>query len=463
MTDAKYCPSIGTLVQVTIVAASVRMLYVLVCGLLGGPDAFLAEDSIQYLRQGAIALGSDAPFGFGETGAAVYDPQILPLIPLLLYLLGVASEAEIWRFIALQVALDTGTCLIVAVAATSVPGVSARCAGLLAALNPTQVVMVGLALTDTVTLFFLAIALLGAVRLVSDSRPRLVLISSTVVFGIVGAGYARYATVPMSLILCAVTFCILVSLGRGGVRRIVTLVVVALVSWAALQPIPLRNQATFGHHEFSDQYGVHMLYWVVPYARDLGAGIPRDITLNEAQRRYEESVLLHGEPRDSFEKTKLMNDVGVTMFWESGITTLGLAWGIGASLNILSPAVAAAPWARELKTGSFTNTSGEHGFDKVLNFISDTGNSTYAFLMGIGALGGLVWAGLGLAGAGRIVLMNARVGIFLLIWMAVVLAIAGPIISPKYRLPLEPVWSLLAAAAIPILWARLKGVRNAVR
>lgn len=114
---------------------------------------------------------------------------------------------------------------------------------------------------------------------------------------------------------------------------------------------------------------------------------------------------------------------------------------------ILSPPILQLP-----RTG-FNGTVGNTLLEKVGNFLFRSDNAFYAWVLlleiaGVAVVRVIQFCGLmGILREGG----NWSIMLFLAGWFVYVLAINGPIASPKYRLPLEPLLCVLTGAGFCLL------------
>ena len=93
--------------------------------------------------------------------------------------------------------------------------------------------------------------------------------------------------------------------------------------------------------------------------------------------------------------------------------------------------------------------------EKIFNFVFRSDNARYAQLLLIGLAGVFLVRLIQLAGV--IVALQTRnfaALFFCAAWIAYVLLINGPVASPKYRLPLEPLFDVLTGAGIAAIIGR---------
>ena len=444
-------------------ALAIRLLSMAAIWIWGGNEAFTIEDSAQFLTEARHFAAAGTLLGFTPDGTAVFSPKIMPLAAALFALTRVDDAAFAWRVILIQNLLDSLSCVLIALSAGSIDRRFALPAGLVAALNPTMITVSNLLLSDTLCLVFQALLLYAALRLVArianhrrgEDDFRVWPVALTAALAIAGGTYTRFVALPLSVFLAALlAAAVLWRFGASGGRalpRLGALAVAGAIALTAIQPVALRNQLGFSHYAFSDQSGAHLLYWVVPMARDLSGMQPRQAAQDEARERL--SAMIDPE-EDVFDRCEAMVTLGWEMLWETGGANLIEAWTAGAILNVGMPAVAINPVVRALPHESFYDASGSGGIDKILSYAAAAENRPYAAIVLASGLGTLVWLGLCALGIRTAARADPLAVLVLLGWCAVALIVTGPVVSPKYRLPLEPALCVFVGAAIRAVFLR---------
>jgi 4-amino-4-deoxy-L-arabinose transferase-like glycosyltransferase len=148
-------PSTRVVLGILALALAVRVATVLLLHGLWGPEALLIEDSDNYRIAATAGLRHadvmPAYLAFLRVFETAFGPGVL------------------WPVLG-QAMVDSLTCVAIAgTAGTLAPRLAAP-AGLLAALNPTQLVMTSLVLTDSLFFFFCALALWGVLAWLRQPR-----------------------------------------------------------------------------------------------------------------------------------------------------------------------------------------------------------------------------------------------------------------------------------------------------
>ncbi len=129
------------------------------------------------------------------------------------------------------------------------------------------------------------------------------------------------------------------------------------------------------------------------------------------------------------------------------------AWIFGAAINLGAPAIILSPPIAQLPRTGFYDTVGSTLLAKVGNFLFRSDNAFYAWALLLGIAGVAAVRAIQLCGFIGLLRGGGRWPSMLLLagWFVYVFAINGPIASPKYRLPVEPLLCVLTGAGFCLL------------
>jgi 4-amino-4-deoxy-L-arabinose transferase-like glycosyltransferase len=420
------------IVAIFTLALALRLALVLWLHSVWGSEALLIEDSGKY--RGAAEAGlrhadvMPAYIAFLRAFAALFDPSPL------------------WSVLG-QAVIDSVTCIIIAgIAATVLPRLAVT-AGVMAALNPTQIVMASMVLTESLFLFFCALSLWAALAWLR--RPGWVL---AIAIGLaLGLGIlTRVMLLPWALVLPLLLVPACLILRRPVMRSLPQTLAGAIAGACLVLPIAYDNESRFGGFGLSSQGGAHALLWLVPLVMETVDGTPHAEGAAQMQARFAETIASDGDP---FSRSRAMTAAASEALGELGPVPLAKAWAYGAAINLFSPAIILAGPVRTLPRTGFFATEGDSKLDKIVTFLFHNDNATYAWLLLIGAAGTFALR-LGQArGLWRLLRSGDRMALastlLLLAWIGFVLTINGPIASAKYRSPAEAAFVVLLAAGLP--------------
>lgn len=408
-----------------------------------GRDGFFGADSrayygwiaeyVDYIRAGEI-------HGWQWFGPSV---SLLPL-PSWLWALNrlIFGEYAALTSVLCQGLLDSGTCVLVYLAAREIDLRYAVPAGIAAVLNPTQVVMANLYYTDPIFLCFLALALLGAIRWLKQPAWRSALLIGA---GFGGAMLCRVVVAPWALFVVAYLVIVVSFQRRLQGRHLAQLLGATLITAALTAPIVARNHATTGEWILTTQTGSHSAFWVVPLVMQARDGTPWECGVAAMKQRVE--ARYGPDTEDILENSRRHTTVAREALAELGIWPVAKAWFYGAAINLGAPVATIFPPLAQLPRTGFFATPGDSVPGKAFNFLFRSDNVIFSWATVLGILGVAAFRLVQLRGA--IALLGERrhwpVALLMFSWIAFILLVSGPVASPKYRLPIEPVLMVLLA------------------
>ena len=440
-----------TLPAILLAALALRWGYALIIYRTMGDDGLMGLDSIDYLRF-ARTFATDAAngnlHGWQWLGANLH------MMPFFTWLLAacfaIGGVAGPLLYVLLQGIADTWTCLLVYRIASQFDHRFAIPATIAAAINPTQVVMAGLAYSDTPFVAFVALSMLASLRWLAMPSGRNALLIG---ISLGAAALFRVLILPWGFI--SIVFLGIVALCRGQfrLREATQLAAAAVVLALAVAPIVLRNYTQYGALALTPQNGMHLTRWVVPLVKEAKDGTPWDQTYALMEKRTEDRFgPLSGNP---FENSRRYVEIGNEAMKEMGILPAIKAWAYGVAINMASPGLLISPAVSQLPRTGFFATPGATMAEKIFNFVFRSDNALYAQLL-LAGLAGVALIRL-IQLAGLVALWRTRQFAALILCAGLigyVLVLNGPVASPKYRLPVEPILNVLTGAGFALIMRR---------
>ncbi len=433
---------------VLLTAFAIRVVYILS---FFSPVHLEAEDQFLYLSLAdAVAKGD----------WSALTPERTPGYPLFIAAIFAIFGREYVALLITQAMIDSLTCVVTGLLATKILGKGGLLTGMIAAVNLNMIVLSSMALTDSLFLFLFTVTLLTASHYILEKRPVDLLVTMGLVALATMVRSASYYLAPlllMGLLLYGVTV-------GSRLRQSLSLAIGSLLILAVvLSPQHWRN---WGDHQatgFVSQGGTHLLGWVVPAvyqysgkgSYEEGQQLAKARLDQELQRRDMTTL-----PVDPFMASSLQSQVTRSIFQEFGLPSVVKAWVVGAMVNVVVPSAAFAPVVRAMDHPSFYATPGRGAAEKIWNYVTDTSGALYLSILLGGALSAATFSLFSLigwwlswgnrSGISRplMVLMTGVVFYFL--------AITGPIIGSKYRLPIEPIMTIFVAYTVIRLAERWK-------
>ena len=411
-------------------------------GLLHGDRAFFAEaDAVSYWAAGATLAKGDR---FWPTLASMIDR--MPLYPLLLAAVR-STFGDAPRAVALiQAVMDAGTCTLIAALGALVSPLTGLIAGILAAVSATLIVLSSQILTDTLFLFFFTAMLLAGAYFV-----RCPVFALAVVAGVAGglALLTRSTIAPLLIVAVPLIFIVASLRWRSAVRALAAAILFAMAAVAPVTPLLLRNAIEFGSLGLTTQSGDHLAFWIVPLVAQRASGIPYETSVARMTALCQQRLAERGlnDQSNPFALASVKIEVAREELARLPPAAFVKAWIEGMAMNLAAPALLADPRVRALPKPSFYHTPGTSLSERSRAYFFDHPGRYQALLaLGIAAmLPFLVLECIGFVLLARALPWAAAFAAGVLAYF---LLLSGPVASPKYRLPMEPI--LIVLAAIPL-------------
>jgi hypothetical protein len=210
----------------------------------------------------------------------------------------------------------------------------------------------------------------------------------------------------------------------------------------------------FGVWALTPQSGIHLALWVAPLVKEATDGTPWQRSYNDIQRRVDDRYPM--PTANPFEQSRRYREIALEELATHDIRAMAKAWLVGAAINLGSPAIILSPPILNLPRTGFYATPGASPLDKIKNFIFHSENATYTWILLIGIAGVLVARLVQLMGLIVVLHRGGQVAVLCLfgLWVTYVLAVNGPVASPKYRLPIEPPLMVFTGAGLSVMLRR---------
>lgn len=421
---------------VFVLALCVRLINL---ALLTGRDAFFAEqDAFGYWALGAALAKRDT-----------FWPTLLSLtdrMPLYLLLLAGVQHAfgDVPRVVALvQAVIDAGTCTFIAALGALISPLTGLIAGVLAALSVTLVVFSTQILTDSLFVFFFTLMLLAGARFLL--RPTMGLALGAGLAG--GLALATRPAVAMLLAAAVPIVFVIALVRRWNVGpALAAALLFALAAAAPIAPVLARNAVRYHSLDVTSQTGDYLALWIVPLVAERADGTPYQATFDRMDALYRQQA---GTESNPFRRSAIASGLAWQEMARLPPAALAKAWLEGAVVNLTAPALLADPRVRALPKPSFYNTPGAGLWQKARAYLFDD-PGRYQLLLILGLIAMVPFLMLEAIGFVMLARTMPWAAVFAGGVIAYFLLLSGPVATPKYRLPIEPV--LIVIAAIPLAW-----------
>jgi 4-amino-4-deoxy-L-arabinose transferase-like glycosyltransferase len=422
------------------IALTVRLINV---ALLDSPNGFFAEsDTLTYWALGTALAHRES---FWPTLSSLTDR--MPLYPLLLAAAQTAFGNAPRVVAVAQAVIDAGTCALVGALGSVIAPSVGLLAGVLAAFSMTLIVLSSQILTDTVFVFFLAIWLACTARffLVGPTIPL------ATIAGVAGgmALATRSSVAPLLMTAAPVMLVTAVVKTRRIAHALLTAGLFAIAAGAPAFPVVWRNATVYGSVSLTSQTGDHLAFWIVPLVAQRANGTPYHETVQRMQTLYEERLAQRStsEQANPFVQSAVKTEVAQQAMARLPLAAFVEAWLEGMIVNVAAPALIADARVRALPKPNFYATPGASLWQRTQKYFFDD-PGLYQILLGIGVIAMIPFLLLQAMGFVMLVRGLPFAAVLALGVLAYFLLLSGPVASPKYRLPIEPM--LLVLGAIPL-------------
>lgn len=442
------------LISIFLTALALRGANILYLWISGG--GFVIEDSffLWFSAEWARAFGLME----GEPARIAYVERVpfYPLVVALLQGLGLGAPALLAL---VNGVFDSVTCVVVGLLGCRLDRRLGLAAGLLAACWPNLIIHSGLVLNDALFVLLFAGLLYWAAKFLAKPGLKPALLAGLLLgLAVITRPVAQFLVPALAVAAFGVALC------HGLAKRHAVILAAVLVLPVALAVAPLlaHNHSKFGSWALSAQSGTHLAYWVLAPVKRAGTGAPYAKSVAEIRAAYELELERHGlEDPHPFAASRVLTSVALAELRASSPLAIAKAWAKGMAVNLASPAVLIDTRVRALATQSFYALEAPSFAAKVWRYVSGNG-PLYTVLFVLGAVGSIVT--LALAGYGFLSLWRRQpwAAAFAALAVLYFLLVNGPVASPKYRLPIEPIMVLLTAMGGLGLWDRLRPQKGSV-
>lgn len=438
--------------KIYLCALVIRWIYVLALFSTLGAVGLQGTDSFGYLED-AYRLADEILQGNAKgLDWLGHNTGVMPLFSwlLVLHVLSFGTFTPL-AYVLTQCAIDAGTCVIIYYLTQTLNQRYAFPAAIAACFNPTQIVLSGFVYTDTPFLFLVALFLLASLRWLAQPSW---LWAITLGLSVASAAMIRVLAAPWVPFLLLLLIIVTVWRRRHWRLAAVQVISVAAIVILFLSPVLWRNVERFGTWALTSQGGLHLALWVVPLVKESMDGTPWQTSYDAMQKRVLDRYPV--STPNSFEGSRRYTAIGREALAELGLLAIAKAWLTGAAINVAAPAVILSPPVSRLPRTGFYSTPGASPLEKIRNFLFHSDNTRYAWILLMGIAGVIAISLIQLCGLVVIVRSRQDWAAILLLtsWLGYVLAVNGPVASPKYRLPIEPVLMVLTGAGLTLLRRR---------
>ena len=216
--------------------------------------------------------------------------------------------------------------------------------------------------------------------------------------------------------------------------------VIFIVSVVCVAPLLIKNIVKYDSFSLTSQNGTHLQNWVASEVVILRDGVGREKAVTRLQTKTNKALakLSSSQQINPFIRSAQQVDTALDEIVATPTLVIVKSWMQGAVINLAAPALIIDKRVRQLPHISFADDTSGNLHARTWQFIS--GSSTiYVMVLVVSAAGAIIVSLIQLAGFLVQVRINMMLAVLSALTVAYFIIINGPIGSPKYRLPIEPI------------------------
>jgi hypothetical protein len=438
----------NSFIIIFLLALVVRLLNLAISDL--SPDAMLLEDAALYWT----AISSEKNFLDNAHLAIFSQTERMPG-----YFLFLAAIVDIFGknflpVLVIQSVIDSITCILIGALGCYAYPKHHKIFGWLAAIWPNLFIHSGLILGDSLFVFFFVCFLLSFTNLLH--KPTLLVALTT--GATLGLATLVRPTTQFIILLAPILLPIILIISKMKIRdAIFNSLVIFIVSVVCIAPVLTRNFVKYDSFALSSQNGTHMQNWVASEVVMLRDGVGREEAVSRLQTSTQEALakLSPSQQINPFTRSAQQFDTALEEIIATPTYIIVKSWVQGSIINSAAPALMIDKRIRELPHISFAvDTSGDL-IARTRQFILGS-SSIYVSALVASAAGAIFVSIIQLAGFFVQARCNMMLAVLSALTVAYFLIINGPVGSPKYRLPFEPILIIWFGCALLSLRKFLK-------
>jgi 4-amino-4-deoxy-L-arabinose transferase-like glycosyltransferase len=380
-----------------------------------------------------------------ESGFLGVGTERMPGYPLFIASIYSFFGENIWNIILVQILVDSASCVMIALTAQLLFGRGFFIAGGISVINLNMIMLSSSLLTDTLFLFLFVMFIFSLFQYLKNEKITwLFLLIIFISLATLVRSFSSYL-LPI-LLISLVGWRVWKKDSFLKISMLVTLHIIII--GILLGGVYQRNYQQYDSIALSSQTGGHVLGWVVPATYQYsgqgdyqeGQELAKRGLASALQRDKLEALSLN-----PFKSSSYQTNVGKDVLFELGFLNILKAWVVGSTINLLAPSVAYAPALRAMEHPSFYETEGNGIVEKLFNYIKHSSGFLYLSILAVGTIISVIFTMLALIGVFKMISRLPPITVTTLLFLVgYFIAITGPIIGVKYRLPIEPILTLFA-------------------
>ena len=414
------------------------------------PDAMLLEDAALYwttATSGHTFLDKMHLAIFSQT-------ERMPSYFLFLSAIIIIFGESFLPALVIQSVIDSVTCVLIAALGCYVYPKHCGIFGWLAAVWPNLFIHSGLILGDSLFVFFFVWFLLSFTSFLHQPT----------IFAAVATGFALglatlvRPTTQFIILLTPVFLPIILIISKMKIREaIFNTFVVFVVSVVCVVPLLIINGTKYDSFALTSQNGTHLQNWVASEVVMLRDGIAREEAVKLLQTKTHTALLKlsPSQQNNPFIRSEKQIDTALHEIVATPTLIILKSWFQGAVVNLASPALMIDKRIRQLQHLSFAGDTRGDLIERTSQLISGS-SSIYVMALIASGAGAIIISLSQFVGFFVQFRVNLMLAVLSALTVAYFLIINGPVGSPKYRLPIEPILIIWFGSALLSLWKIIK-------
>ena len=443
--------SLNSFVVIFFVALIVRLINLAISDF--SPDAMLLEDAAMYWK--TVTTGQTFP-----------DDKLLEIFShterMPGYFLFLAAIVSIFGehflpVLVIQSVIDSVTCVLIAALGCYVCPKHYGFFGWLAAVWPNLFIHSGLILGDSLFVFFFVWFLLSFTGLFH--KPTI--LAALVTGAALGLATLVRPTTQFIIFLTPLLLPLILIISKMKVREAVwNSLLVFAVSVICVAPVFMKNHNKYDSFALTSQNGTHLQNWVVSEVVMLRDGVGREAAVKQLQTKTGKALaeLSPSQQINPFVRSAQQIDTALSEIIATPKQIIVKSWLQGVVINLAAPTMMIDKRIRQLPHISFADDTRGDLFARTWQFISGS-SSIYITALGVSAVGSIIISLIQFAGFFVQLRVNMMLAVLSFLTVAYFLMINGPVGSPKYRLPIEPILIIWFGCGLLYFWKFVKKFR----
>ena len=229
--------------------------------------------------------------------------------------------------------------------------------------------------------------------------------------------------------------------------------VIFVISVVCVAPFLIINIAKYDSFKLTSQNGTHLQNWVASEVVMLRDGIGREEAVKLLQVKNKKALLKlsPSQQNNPFVRSEKQVETALHEIVATPAHIILKSWLQGAVINLAAPALMIDKRIRQLPHISFASDTRGDLISRIWEFISGS-SSIYVSALIVSGAGAIIISLFQFFGFFVQLRVNLMLAVLSALTVAYFLIINGPVGSPKYRLPIEPILIIWLGCALLSLW-----------